>query len=477
MVKKAFCLNVLRAAAGLVGLLTALLTALVTALAPTPAQAAARVTKGPFLQALGPTGVTIKIEIDEPAAVNVRVEGARGETREAQSLEAKQFHAVRVEGLTPSSTYRYRVFVTGSAGDETDEGRFTTAPDPQKESPPFRFIAYGDSRSDHAAHAAVVRSMEAVPSDFLVHTGDMVATGSKDLEWRTFFGIERALLRDRCVFAAVGNHELTTPDPSGKLAFLRYFAGPSPEGGGELSTLYSSFRWSNTRFFLLNAMDTWTGDDRRWLAEELARSAEEPGLTHRIAVLHHGPFSSGPHGNNAKIHASGALERMRKAGVGLILAGHDHVYERGESDGLKFIITGGAGAPLYARKRVSTETRVFESVHHFVEVSVDGEAVTTTAHRASGGVLDKCGFRGRGGWDCSDQGSGRAAAVGAAGAVQQASGCGCEVPGSGSGGGNQGLSAAAGLAVGLAAAARRRARGPVSRARSGTFGRKNAREA
>jgi hypothetical protein len=31
---------------------------------------------------------------------------------------------------------------------------------------------------------------------------------------------------------------------------------------------------------------------------------------------------------------------------------------------------------------------VFESVHHFVEVAVDGEVVSTTAHRASGGVLE-----------------------------------------------------------------------------------------
>jgi hypothetical protein len=447
-----------------------------------PAEALAlEYTKGPFLQGLGPTGVTIKVEVDKPAAVSVRVEGAPGEIREVASPEVKRFHAVRVDGLTPAFTYRYRVT---SAGLESDEGRFTTAPHPEK-AVPFRFIVYGDSRSDHAAHAAVVRSIEAVPSDFLVHTGDMVATGSKDLEWRTFFGIERALLRDRSVFAAVGNHELTTPDPSGKLAFLQYFASRSPGGGGggEVTTLYSSFRWSNTRFFLLNAMDTWTGDDRRWLAEELARSAGEPGVTHRIAVLHHGPFSSGPHGNNAKIQAAGALELMRKGGVGLVFSGHDHAYERGESQGLKFIVTGGAGAPLYARKRVSAETRVFESVHHFVEVAVDGEVVSTTAHRASGGVLDKCGFRGSGGWDCGDKESGRvsAAAMGdASRAVQQGSACGCELPGAGSSEGRRGLFGAVGLAAGLFAAALRRRRSRVSREGSRIFAGKvdkNAREA
>jgi hypothetical protein len=462
MVKKGFCLLFKSKAAPALALV---LTALV------PAEALALdFTKGPFLQGLGPTGVTIKVEVDQPAGVSIKVEGARGEAREVASSEAKKFHAVRIEGLSPSSTYRYRVTAPGL---ESDEGRFTTAPDPKKESSPFRFIVYGDSRSDHAAHAAVVRAIEAVPSDFLLHTGDMVATGSKDIEWRTFFGIERALLRDRSVFAAVGNHELTGSDPSGKLAFLQYFASAAPEGG-EVTTLYGSFRWSNTRFFLLNAMDTWTGDDRRWLAQELARSAEEPGITHRIAVLHHGPFSSGPHGNNAKIEAAGALSLMRKAGVGLVFSGHDHAYERGESDGLKYIVTGGAGAPLYARKRVLAEARVFEAVHHFVEVSVDGEVVSTTAHRASGGVLEKCGFRGSGGWDC-DEASGKA--VMGVGTVQQGSACGCEVPGGGSGESRRGLFGAIGLAAGLFGAAWRRRKSSGSRGGSCTFGDESAREA
>lgn len=384
--------------------------------------------KGPYLQALGPAGVTIKVEVDQPSALSALVEGPGGERLEVASPELNRFHVIRVQGLKPATTYRYRV-TAGSS--QSDEGRFTTAPDPEKGSAPLRFIVYGDNRSDHAAHAAVVGAIEAVPSDFLIHTGDMVATGSKELEWRTFFGIERALLRDRCVFASVGNHELTTPDPSGKLAFLQYFASPARAdgSGGEVSSLYSSFRWSNTRFFLLNAMDTWTGDDRTWLVSELARSAEEPGVTHRIAVLHHGPFSSGPHGNNARLTAAGVLDTMRKAGVGLVLSGHDHAYERGESEGLKYIVTGGGGAPLYARKRAAPEARVFASVHHFVEVAVDGEAVTTKAHRASGGVLDACSFQGRGGWDCGDEASGRVAAAGAQAAVQQASACGCELPG------------------------------------------------
>src|SRR5262249_10176343 len=154
-------------------------------------------------------------------------------------------------------------------------------------------------------HAAVVRQMGTATGDFLVNTGDMVADGREPSDWQTFFDIERELLRDRCVFAAVGNHEIKLGDPRGEGAFLRYFG--RDDAGSEPRRLYGSFRWSNTRFFLLNAMDTWTGDERSWLRAELERALTEPGLLHRMVVLHHGPFSSGKHGPNQRLADSGVV--------------------------------------------------------------------------------------------------------------------------------------------------------------------------
>src|SRR5262249_1176962 len=147
-------------------------------------------------------------------------------------------------------TYDYRI---SDGGEISDEGHFTTAPGhdgaasgtiPQPPAP-FRFLVYGDSRTDHAAHAAVVRQMILTEGSFLVNTGDMVREGKDAADWQTFFDIERALLRDRCVFAAVGNHELTRGDPAGEVAFLRYFGGA--DDGRDNGRLYGSFRWSNTR--------------------------------------------------------------------------------------------------------------------------------------------------------------------------------------------------------------------------------------
>ena len=299
-------------------------------------------------------------------------------------------------------------------------GRFTTAP---ADARPFRFLAYGDSRSDAEAHAAVVRAMEAAPGDFLVNTGDMVSKGNQPRDWAELFSIEGRLLRDRCVFVAVGNHELYRGDPAGEVAFLHYFA--EAEQGHEVDRLYGSFRWSNTRFFVLNAMDGWTGPERDWLRAELDRALDEPGLAHRIAVMHWGPFSSGPHGDNPALARGDVVTLMRDRKVSLVIAGHDHAYERGAGLGLKYVITGGAGAPLYPRKTEGPEALRYESAYHFLEVAVDGDHVTVTARRPSGAVLETCGYQGAGPWDCeAEKPPGSRAA-----APRKSFACACSLPG------------------------------------------------
>jgi MYXO-CTERM domain-containing protein len=402
--------------------------------------------KGPYLQALGAGAVTVKVELPAaaPAELSIFVAGEATPVATVRG-EARDFHALRAEGLRPATAYEYELRA-GAA--QSGRVRFTTAP---VDARPFRFLVYGDNRTDPAAHAAVVRAMGAARGDFLVNTGDLVHRGPSSSDWREFFSIEAPLLRDRCLFAAVGNHELYLGSHDGEVAFLRYFGGV--DDGRDAARLYGSFRWGNSRFFVLNAMDNWTGDERAWLRAELDRSLTEPGLAHRIAVMHHGPFSAGRHGNNAALAKAGVVELMRERKVDLVLAGHDHDYERGSGAGLKYIVSGGGGAPLYGRDRVMAETLAFESAHHFVEVSIDGERVDIVARRATSEVIEACGFTGGGPWDCE---RGRGAAVepgdprppaGTPLPARATAACGCATPGSAPAGSGAALALAALLAL------------------------------
>src|SRR5207302_10204253 len=101
----------------------------------------------------------------------------------------------------------YRWTLTLDDGTKSN-GAFTTAPEDDRA---FSFLLYGDNRTDAASHAAVVQRMQQTPGDFLVQTGDMVYDGSEPALWTQFFAIEHDLLRDRCLFAALGNHEIGLP--------------------------------------------------------------------------------------------------------------------------------------------------------------------------------------------------------------------------------------------------------------------------
>ena len=392
--------------------------------APAPRAADPAFVKGPYLQSLTPAAVDIVVEVDPPSPVELTVATDRaadgGDREPSAPLRLEQpavhdFHRFHVTGLAPSRAYTYVV----RAGESRATSHFRTPPDPASSVPSsFSFLVYGDSRTDDAAHAALVARLVGMPSDFLIGTGDLVEDGASAGDWRTFFSIEGTLLRDRCLYACVGNHELAERSGAN---FLAYFAPGDLGCGGpgraceSVNELYGTFRWANTRFFLLNGMDAFaTGMEREWLGSELARADAEPGLVFRVVVVHHGPFSSGPHGDNPRLHAAGIPAMLRAHHVDLVLSGHDHLYERGTDDGLKYLVSGGGGAPLYRDIHPRRSTRKVEAVHHVVRFAVDDRAMTLVTTRADGSVLESCGFSKPdlevGDWSCDRAAAGDEAA-------------------------------------------------------------------
>jgi len=411
------------------------------------AEALGPVTKGPWIQKVGPTSAVIRVEVDPPAPVTLELgmsaagtsDGGSGHVLE--SKETRTLHSILVSGLEPSTRYAFTVRAHGSP----KYGAVTTAPR-EDSGAPFRFLVYGDNRTDEASHAAVVRAMTAVASDFLVNTGDMVENGGVPKQWQTFFDIEAPLMRERCLFACVGNHELVE---GAGIEFVRYF-GPSelpvpPDAdAGALplpralspDLLNGTFRWSNARFFLVNGMVSYrTGAaSRAWLEKALADSDAEPGLVWRIVVTHHSPWSSGPHGDNTLFHDAGVPALLRAHKVDLVIGGHDHIYERGAADGLAYLVSGGGGAPAYKIKTKSPHSRRAESVRHFIEASASAVAIQFVATRPDGTAIERCALRKNEGWDC-DGAAATEAATAAAPQASSSSGasagsrCGCRTVG------------------------------------------------
>lgn len=361
-----------------------------------PARAA--ITKGPYLQGLGATGTEIRIEFSPATSASVEIfsktadGGASGPAVAHVDSPIAEAHSLHVTGLQPSTSYRYVV----TAGKQSTAGELTTAPADDSKNP-FSFVLYGDNRTNDDAHAAVIRQILQTPGDFLVNTGDLVEDGSSPQLWQRFFDIEGNLLRDHCLFAAVGNHELH--EASGA-TFLHYFGDDDPSVIG-LRKFYRTVRWENMRFFFLNGMDVFaSSDERTWLDGELAKADAEPNLIWRVVVLHQGVWSSGPHGNNPRLWGAGIVDIFRAHKIDLILSGHDHIYERGDAAGLKYVVSGGGGAPLYEIGKKLPTTKRAESTFHFIETKIDGDKLAMTVRRSDGSLLENCGFQKGQAWDC-----------------------------------------------------------------------------
>jgi len=154
---------------------------------------------------------------------------------------------------------------------------------------------------------------------------------------------------------APGNHEYETPFAAG---YFQYFG----EAAGLNGRSYYSFR---TGDWLVLMLDSNVPAARGTPQYEFVRGElQGTRLPCTMAVFHHPLFTSGPNGPNIFMRDMWGLMYENDADV--IVAGHDHLYERfgkqdvdGRSDvrGIRQFIAGTGGARLYDFQRVSANSQ------------------------------------------------------------------------------------------------------------------------
>ncbi len=397
---------------------------------PPPPAAPTKLLKGPYVTAFTDTTADLRFELDAPGPAAVELPSADGadayavadahaadaHVADAHAADAHAVpaaprriaddtitanHLIHLTGLPPGKTIAYAVRLGAQV---VGRGSFPTAAPPDAGAP-VHFVVWGDNRTDPTTHEAVARAVAMTSASFLVNTGDIVEDGGSAADWQTFFSVEASVLREKPLLLCIGNHELYN-DAAGA-NFARYFGFPDPAsaagagGGSGAMKPYGTARVGPVRFFFLNGMHDWDGgEERAWLERELTRADAEPGLVWRMAVVHHSPWSSGPHGANARLVKAHVPELLSAHKVDLLFAGHDHIYERGDASGLKYVISGGGGAPLYRITQPGSTTRKAEAAYHYVEITATQDEVRSVAHRLDGTLLESCGFRHGQGWDC-----------------------------------------------------------------------------
>jgi hypothetical protein len=67
---------------------------------------------------------------------------------------------------------------------------------------------------------------------------------------------------------------------------------------------------------------------------------------------------------------------------------------------VKYIVTGGGGAPIYDENDPLPFQHRFDASHHFLLVEATHERVDVTARRVDDSVIERCGFERGGRWLC-----------------------------------------------------------------------------
>jgi predicted phosphodiesterase len=291
-----------------------------------------------------------------------------------------RLHEVRLCGrLTPGTTYSYRV---GGEGAWSETFTFTT---PDSTLDTFRIGIAGDSRGAYETWGQVVAAFDAAEVDFILFSGDMVEFGSIHEEWESWLEASGDVLARRPILPAHGNHEFLSQN---------YFAQFALPGNEE----WYSVDYGGMRIAVLN--DTvrdatqLTEEQAVWLDETLSEAADD----WKIAMHHQSAYATcTTHGSDLDVRAAWVPVYDRHA-VHAVFAGHNHIYERsvpirdgeavGEGEGTVYVVTGGAGAPLYGGIEEQWFGSVAEATNHYLIADVSPQSIAVTALDLSGNTID-----------------------------------------------------------------------------------------
>jgi hypothetical protein len=239
---------------------------------------------------------------------------------------------------------------------------------------PFSFVIAGDSGAwpDPTADAIFAQLLrqtaELRPKPvFFANLGDFAGPGSRKRHQHYLELVAPLSIPNVCL---VGNHDLE--DPSGPAAWTAVH-GP----------MNFHFAYGNTRFVAIDGASGHAGElgdttppdtagpsveALRFLDETLAATSEP----HRVVLLHAPPHLDGHYAPQAECGFRQGepefLDIIRRHDVKLVCCAHGLGFDHHVRDGIRFVMTGGAGAALYLSYRNASE-RDRGALFHAVEIT------------------------------------------------------------------------------------------------------------
>jgi 3',5'-cyclic AMP phosphodiesterase CpdA len=201
----------------------------------------------------------------------------------------------------------------------------------QSESPTFAIISDTHVGAPNSTYPSVVRQLEEDGIATIIHTGDAINKAGDLSQWAEF----SAESGPEKVYLTPGNHDIR--DPKSFSTYLGRYHSP-----------FYAFSDGDTLFVMLNTeipgqRRKITGEQLTWLKVELDRP-----FRYKFVFLHEPLYPLLPF-NGLDRHRSdrNALHQLFvEKGVSLVVAGHDHVYNRKVKDGVEYVVQGAVGGRL-----------------------------------------------------------------------------------------------------------------------------------
>ena len=235
-------------------------------------------------------------------------------------------------------------------------------------------LVVGDWGSGTASQERVAEAMADHASDrdvaAIVTTGDNLYSDDVDSLMEPFAWTSG---RDIPLLVSWGNHDL---DTTRRIELVEETFGGAPR--------WVVHEWGEVDIVILDSTQVESRAQVGFLVQALEES-EDP----TIVVFHHPPYSCGSHGGSEEV-LDQWISRFDDD-VFLVLNGHEHNYQRFDSDGVAYVVTGGGGRSLTELADCSSdhpERIAGAETHHFVSMRMS-DGLDVTVIDSGGAVIDE----------------------------------------------------------------------------------------
>ncbi len=302
------------------------------------------VLRGPYLQLNTPTSIIVRWRTDALVQSHLWYGLSPNNLDMTTSINgATTEHEIQLEGLSPSTTYYYRIGDQNGPYPPLSQSQyFRTHPAGADHDPTIRAWVLGnagtktdDQREVRDAYYALVQEQHL---DMMLLLGDNAYDDGKDHEYQEawFEDMYEHRLLNSVMWSCFGNHDAgdaSSSSESGTYYDIFNFPRQGEAGGIPSGTeAYYSFDYGNLHVISLNSTDV----DRepgspmlQWLEDDLAANNKK----WLVAMIHHRPYTGSnnndsdddPKPTDVREHM---LPLLEAAGCDLVLSGHSHNYQR-----------------------------------------------------------------------------------------------------------------------------------------------------